>query len=527
MNRIFAILLISILNIVSVWADEKTESQPLELPSFYIEGKDPINVQSGSKEFPDNRLTLSKMELDSLNSLEKQKSLLLPTKAFTSNIETISINKGFLRGEFGRYLSPKVDFGYSLHLGEAKVLLNAGAEYSGGHIDNSDYSSFNIKLTNDYIAPSKFWIFGGSRTFTNIKFSNNNFKLYADTLAPARSLINFDLNLGSEGSANGYNFSTGAGFNTAMISQSKHDLSNINIDGHLKIWTKYQDYIVGGNANVRFGTFKTGIHFTQFNGIFNFKIDSNISFNNDLGIQLAGNTLGEEQFGFLFNSAMNYTINKDFTFKAILSNGLENNSLDYLLKYNPYINDTLNMIFGNDFKIKTIAYYHPDEKISIGAGLFFGLNSNTPYFVYNNDGSFLTNYAETTRFGFTLEGNWTPTENDAILLNFIYNYKTLSSNSNIMPNYSPLNLYLNYSRKLIENLNGKFGIKYVGEKFGDIDNKMSINGFIDINFGFEYKINDKLEAYLRVENLLNSDVYYLDRYRQRGLFGALGINLIF
>jgi hypothetical protein len=521
------IFLIAIFCGFNLLAQEEPQTQPLELPPYIIEGKEPISVQSGSKEFPDNRLTLSKMELDSLNSLEKQQSLLLPQKSFPQTIETFSNNRGYLIGEFGRFLTPKIDFGYDFNVGEGKIMLNAGGEYSGGHIDNSDYSRIYLKVNNNYIAPSKYWIFGGSRTLTNFSIKNNNYKLYADTNANKRNTLLFDLNISSDGDFSGYNFSTGAGLNGAFLAQTNHDLNNINGDGFLTIWTRSKNLTVGGNAYVNFGSFKTGVHFAQLNGLFNYKTDSSLSFNTDIGFQLAGNSINEEQIGFVFKSTMNYLVNKNFTLKAMLSNGLERNSLAKLLYVNPYISDSSNLQFENKFKFKFMSYYHPDEKFSVGIGLFFGLNNNTPYFEYHNDGSFLTKYDKTQEIGANLEGCWTPNDNDQILFDLMFNNKTLSENQNIMPNHSPINIYINYSRKIFDNLKGNFGIKYVGEKFGDIENKRTIDGFIDMSLGFEYKINNKFNAFIRFDNLLNSNIYYLEEYSERGLYGALGVNVIF
>jgi outer membrane receptor protein involved in Fe transport len=47
------------------------------------------------------------------------------------------------------------------------------------------------------------------------------------------------------------------------------------------------------------------------------------------------------------------------------------------------------------------------------------------------------------------------------------------------------------------------------------------------NFKLNYTIQKDLEAFIRIDNLLNSSVYVWNRFRERGTFFALGARYLF
>ena len=97
MKKILILILNLLLcsNLYSQENNEKIEagnsSQPLELPNFIIEGKVQLDIKSGSKDFPDKPLPLGQNQLDSMNTLEKQQLILLPSEPLPDKI----LNKEF------------------------------------------------------------------------------------------------------------------------------------------------------------------------------------------------------------------------------------------------------------------------------------------------------------------------------------------------------------------------------------------------------------------------------------------------
>ena len=101
--------IISICMFGEVFCQETSKAtQPLELPNFIIEGKEQINVRAGIKQMPEKSSALNQTDLDSLNSLEKQQSLLLPPKSFPDQILSYKYDRGYLSAEFGRFTTPSI-----------------------------------------------------------------------------------------------------------------------------------------------------------------------------------------------------------------------------------------------------------------------------------------------------------------------------------------------------------------------------------------------------------------------------------
>ncbi|HPO63995.1 MAG TPA: hypothetical protein PK762_13025, partial [Candidatus Kapabacteria bacterium] len=119
------------------FSQQGTSSTPLELPNFIIEGKEQLNVRAGMKQLPDKPISLTKEELDSINSLEKKPSFLLPLKTIPNKIFEKTFYSGFLKGEIGRYFTPLLEAGYEFKVNNYKLFVNANFEASNGHIENS------------------------------------------------------------------------------------------------------------------------------------------------------------------------------------------------------------------------------------------------------------------------------------------------------------------------------------------------------------------------------------------------------
>ena len=177
MRKLLLILLI-ISPLYSQEEENKSE-EPFDLPETIIYGKDIITVKSTYKKFPSNTPGLSKTELDSLNSLEKHQSMLLPREDLQSSFINNYNENGFLQGELGRFTSAKVDFGSSFNIDEFKLFTLAGLDLSTGHTNNADYSRFYGELNSEYIADKKFFIFGGSKTNSNVRLDFNRYNNYS------------------------------------------------------------------------------------------------------------------------------------------------------------------------------------------------------------------------------------------------------------------------------------------------------------------------------------------------------------
>ena len=115
-----------------------------------------------------------------------------------------------------------------------------------------------------------------------------------------------------------------------------------------------------------------------------------------------------------------------------------------------------------------------------------------------------------------------PTEKFSVLLHAEYfNYKMQNLQHQWhKPDYSAfINLRYSIKDKIITNLQ----LYSVGKRWVNVDTPKQLDGFVDVNLGFEYNYNKRLSAFLNLNNVLNSKYqswYLYPTYRFNAQIGA-------
>lgn len=498
------------------------ETRPLELPTIFIEGKEHLNVQSGTKQFLDKSKPLTKDDLDSINSLEKQISLLIPFKPLQESMTSLTFKKGYLSGQYGIYNTPNFLGGYKFEINDYKLSFDGGVDFSGGHIKNADYTKIFAKLGSEYVAPEKFLFFGGSLTTFDVDFGYKNYKLYAQEPAPVRNTTKFGLSILSDGRYDIFDFRTGAEFLTLSLSQDNSSISDNSLYGFLNIDGKFEDFNVGAGASIDFKNLR-GSPYTFFELFGKFKYNINgIILRGKGGIQMTQSSSGTDRQGIIIDGNISYILNDFFTISAGISTGLEHNSFTRAIAINPYITDSSIIDFANPVSLNAGLNYHPNERIFIQADIGYSVIDRTPYFLNADTGTFNLHYDKSTSLKIQIEGIYNISSHDIITLNILLQNNELSSAKKI-PYAEPFRLSGNYRKRWIEKLGTTFEVFYVGDRFVDKENTKKIGAFIDFNLGADYSFSKDLDVFLRIENLFNSDISYWNGYKERNVFVTAGI----
>lgn len=509
---------------------QEKASKPLELPNFIIEGKEQMNIRSGIKQTPELPDAMTKQELDSLNSLQKEQTLLLPPEQLPSSIMKRGYRKGYLTGAYGRYSVLGVEGGYESSIDEYTFFGNLGYDHSSGHVANSGYDVLSGKFVTDYIAPDKFWIFGGSKTRTMLNLANNSYYLYSDVdsagNSPERKALNMDLSIHSDGNYDGFHFSTGAGFKTLQLYQDKNKGFDNNINGYLTVKNVWNEYEAGGNALLDMHSVHgSGADFMQINAFGTYTSDKFL-LRLTGGFQVATTSKAATRTGFLLQADGEYRFNKMITFKANVNSGMENNSYSELFRTNPYLANDADIDFPyNSLLMKGMVYFHPNESIAVSAGIAFGQQDRLPVFADTLGGAFAVIYKKINKIELFGEGSWKLTASDEVYGNLQLNYSSLDENSNILPYSSPIKLTLTYRKKWIEKFGTKIGFVYIGERNADIYNSESkkLKGYPLLKVSADYRIGDEFKVFADFDNLLNSEVFTWYGYKEKGIFFSLGV----
>ena len=402
-----------------LFAQEESESntQPLELPNMIIIRDANLDVRAGVKQFPQDPRPLTAAELDSLNSLEKQQTATLPAEPLPAGRNHEILPNAYFKGSLGRFSTVDIEGGFGFEANGYKFFANAGMDMSGGHVDNSEYNKIFAKATSDYIAPEKYWIFGGSRTRLTFGLGHKSYNLYSIEEAPQRQVFDMSLRVNTDGNYEGFDFSTGAGFNTLQMSQDNSDLSGTGIDAFLTVKNLQNKYELGGTVDIDFRSLHSdGISFINALLFGQIKMqDYRINLRG--GINTGGGTIDEARFAPELYAGLDYLLNNDFTLRASVRSGLENPKFMQFIGRNPYMSalteidlpHTIADISGN-------LLFHPVKDIGFSAEASFRTVSRSPVYVPAAEGVFQMAYADINVFELNLEGFYSFSRNKDFVL---------------------------------------------------------------------------------------------------------------
>ena len=523
MNKLLKIIISLILFGIPLFSQQESQTKPLELPNYIIEGRGNVNIQGGVKQLPSKSIPLNKDELDSINSLQKEQSFLLPPKQVPNQITSRTYSKGFIRGEFGRFVTPLIECGYGINTKGYNLFGTINLEGSQGFIINSEYFKSKINIMSEYFAPDSFWIYGGSKTLTNISFDYRNINLYSISASPNRNFYNFSFDVISKGNFEGYEFKTGAGFEFLSLANSGRNNSDRNFNGLIELKNNTFDFHPGLRLALDLGSYRSiGSSFIDLSGFADINLDK-LKLNGELGLQYGSGSTNASfaDIKIIFNSE--YLINSDFSIKSIIENKLQKYSFSSFAKINQYISDSIDVLFNNITQLKVSGYYHPEDNTFISTGLILGYGNRTPYFSNQDSSVFKIQYNSSVKFNYFIELDWRIGFDDILLMNFTFSSEKFTHNGKTLPYSEPLKIAINYSRKFFQKFGIVFGITYVNQRYADNINQIKLKGYFDPAFVLKWTFDDRFDANISVQNMFNSDIYHWNGYKERNLFISAGI----
>lgn len=544
MRRNFIILLLSyfIFPFNTSFSQTKQEQEtpkPIELPAFIIEGVEQINVRSGIKQFPTKIYPLTKEELDSINSYEKHSSLLLspdplPTKTISKTFPMLNV-----KGSLGMFFTPEVLVGARQKIAGYDLYGYFNYESSSGEYKRSEYNKLGFSLYSDYIAPDKFWIFGGSRTRSNVFFRTKSYNLYANQQSQNSkgfydiNASNYGLSVETFGAYEGVFFNTGFGISSLQLvsddkTRSYHPTSKAfdnQLNGFLTLKNFWNDYLIDANVNLDFHSLRTNsLNFIEISGGFSY-FTNELTLNAKAGLQTATNSDEKTRGGLLLKAQVDYRINEIFTFKGSFTSGLENNSFIEVFNKNPYLDfsSKIDYIY-NIALIEGSFIYHPTENLFASAGARWRIADKIWFFEeieqYN---VFKLGYDQGTIFEMFPELLWYITRNDKLTLNLNLTLSKLNNADGFIPYLPFLKTNISYRKTFFEKLGFDVSFTYVSENDISIKNDKKLESYLDFSFATDYIINNNFVFFANFNNLLSSNIYIWNGYKERGLFAKIGI----
>ncbi len=504
------------------------KSEPLELPNFIIQGNLKVDVASGVKQDPQKPNPLRSNILDSINSLDKQPSILISSfELIPQTLKKTPVN-AYLGFDIGRFTTGDIYGAYIAKIGGYDLTFKGDYSFGAGHLDNADFNKLSLFASSDYIAPLKFFIFGGSRTRTVIDYKNFAYNLYSNTNNHLdRNVGHFKAMIDVDGNYGGVQFNTGIGFNGFQIKTAQVETADNNFNLFLKMKKRWEKFLIGANAIVDIHTLAgNSSNFIQLGGEMSI-IAGDLSLGAEAGLQIAGTPMGDDRGGLLILGSAEYRMNKFFTLKGNIRTGLVQQSYIDSYYQNPYLSNFSNFDYSYDIlNFNGVIEFHPYQELAVSALFNFSHKDRIPVFIDDDLmqlGSFLMNYQTGTIIKSEFEINWNIENIGTVISNITAIRSSLSDYSSSSIPYVP---NISISASFLKQLNEKFGIKigfdYVGERYADLENSKAIDPYLNIKLGADYFLMDNLKLFVNFDNLINSDIYIWNAYKERGIFASLG-----
>lgn len=512
---------------ISSVAYSQGEQTPFELPEFVIEGKrkpTTIKVTNVSKIAPNITKPLTKEQVDSLLQKEEHRNNIRSIPVFILPERPSTPYDGFLRGEFGNYTTPSLEGGYAFSFDHFTCFALGSYEQSGGHRPNAQFSKLDASIRTQYIAPEKFYIFGGSLTETQIQFQNRSYSFFGSALRQNRSVNNIEASVGIEGSFEGFRYEGNATAQSLGLQTAGFDAGNTLLQGNLDISQRWDNAMVGVGTIIDLQNLqRTSASFLEASGFISF-ISDKFTVKGRGGFQVASPSIASTRTGLLLDASLQYSANKFFSFRANGRSGLSQNNYGQLLSANPYLLDTSNIDFTYDkLRLNAAIEIHPTTAVQIQLGTQFASTNRSIVFQRNQNSEFVPNYEDATILSPYGEVFIALSKKVQLSFQSSYAISSLADTTGSVPYIPQLRASTSVNIFPIDGFRIGTTGTFVGERITQKGNSATIPSYIDLQIDASFTLFKGVQAVAKIQNLLNQDIFLWEMYQERGIFASGGI----
>lgn len=502
----------------------QAQTQPMELPNVIIEGKEQLNVRGGVKQYPEKTRELTEAELDSINPPQKLQALLLPMKTMPKIMINKVYKKGYLLGSIGNYTSANALAGYEFSKKEYTYIGKANLDITDGYVKNSEHFGIGAEGKVIYIAPKKFWIFGGSKTTGKVDLGDYAYKMYGMDTALKRNAFNGGLGIVSEGQYSGYDFKTGADLDFFALKHDGNSKSDVGVNGFLNIAKNFDNLEANALGDIEFHsnagnstnllTFGAGVRF----------LANKMTFDLNGAFQSSGSSENVERGNVKIDAGFDYRFSPDFTFRIQLETGFLNSNMYGLWQQNHFMTNTPVIDFAYNKEISAYMIYHPTQNLQASAGVKMSATDRQGYFIPDENYIYNVEYANADNLGLFGKVSVNLTDKDIVYGELLLENRKFSEGTKKNIPFIPRNSISGaYDRKWTDKISTHAEIKFVGKRYADIENKNELKSYLNGKLGVDYKVNSDFKIFANIDNLFNSEIYIWDKYKERDLYFNAGV----
>ena len=506
----FQLYFLLFFSFAAIAQDDKNPN--VELPDFVITGKDVIVVRRVDK-IPADMISIVSEEYikPTINPerLEFQ-DVSNPVESDLSILDSADYRRGFIFIESGRYKLPAGEINYTFPFERGMLHGIMSGINQLEYIENSDRKSIFGELKFNYLLPVDGRFIPGTKFTLGGKHQRNVFKFFGSNNPEFKRTLNigtatagiqnlfmkqfiFDLNFAGD-----FTYLDDADFTESFFSANafariQAENFGLGIKGSFHNQSLNTDSLKDVGSNFYF--LRPTVSLELFD-----KVKA------EFGLSFAGT--GDNTLNALF-AAAGFEITENLILLGEYSPQAEFVTAGQLMRDNYYYSQQTvgNIFVKKKNKIKAVAKYEYDRYYQIDGGFEFFKAENLPYYL-NPDQTGFFEVATTSATNLNLFLNLIYHMGPYGIFYASFNYiKMEDSNDKKIPYYPNLKASLTYGYDFENGLRADASVKYLSDRYTDLQNTNKLKSFFSLGFKFTYMLKEHFLLTLSVENLLNRNNY--------------------
>lgn len=508
-----------------VVATSYRESEPADLAQMTYDGAGPAPLVTG-KQAPTPRAPLDSADLQSLAPVRLHPEVVVPLRGYPLAEPPTRTDKPVLaEASLGMYTTGAFRVGYSGVTWPYDYYARVEGGITQGFIDNAGKTNLSAELGGGYIIDDGYGIFSGGHMGADFSYGMQKYRRYAVPSAPERNRSGWQVAASGGNTVGGVTFDARGRYRSLAVTDSM-TADESSLEGSLQLGALWQGFKIGGDAELRL-TSLTGTSIATGN------LGAYASYSNSFFTLRAGASLGvgENSDGSSVTKIAPaaelriYPVS-GLTLSAGVTGGIGPTSLQSLLQTNPYV--VVDPLVRHE--VERIGY---NATLRLESSRVFGLRARAARNSYDNyayfgapvNGAFAPLYGAATVTKIDGDCYLKLGATRTLTASAIYMETQLDSTGGQVPYVPKWQIAASVSERLrglplTVTITGRaIGARQFPEGTEEMVTLLDVEG--------TYAIAGLFDVFVTGQNLLDRRYQIWDGYRERGIFGAVGIRTKF
>ncbi|MBS1913124.1 MAG: hypothetical protein JST22_14140 [Bacteroidetes bacterium] len=430
----------------------------------------------------------------------------------------------YAEGTFGLYTTGALKAGYAGTSWPYDYALHFDLNGSNGFVDNAARSAFTLGASGGYVIGNNYGIFSGGFMGAEAEYQRSSYQRYGSPNAPERKRNAWSAVVNGRNSNNGVSFELQGGYRQLTLDENG-TTDESSLDGLAKLRVEFSRLAIGGEANLDLTNLGgTSISLGRLEAYARYALPI-VTLRVGGSIGVGRNSDGQTLSRLAPRVELNFYPFRGVTLAAGIDGGITQNSLRDLLDRNPYVER--NPMVHHE--VEGIGYraalrFEPRQSFALRLSLSRRSLDDYLFFARSSDALFAPHYGSASTTDVSGDLYWELGDRDMVALKGSYTMFTLDSTgaqAPFQPQASAEAMYVKRLESMPLSLTGT--LRYIGVR--QDDGGADMKAVVLLGAIARYSINSHFYGTLEISNLTNATYELWSGYRERGIFGAVGLGV--